>query len=206
MRIGRKQLTALILIISMAVLILDSRTALVGAQEGVQLCISVVIPSLFPFLFLSIMLPSRLLGCNIPGIRRIGQLCGIPDGAESLLLLGFLGGYPTGASMIADAYKQGAISKENACRMLGFCNNAGPAFLFGMVGSLFPVYAVWILWFIHISSALFVGMILPKNQSAKCTIIKTEPISITQALNKSLKVIPYLFKFFSFLILFIIVN
>ena len=33
----------------MLVLILDAKTALAGAKEGIQLCLYTVIPSLFPF-------------------------------------------------------------------------------------------------------------------------------------------------------------
>ena len=35
--------------LGMLVLILDSKTALAGAREGIDLCIRTVIPSLFPF-------------------------------------------------------------------------------------------------------------------------------------------------------------
>ena len=36
----------------MLALILDSRTALAGAVQGVELCLKTLIPFLFPFLFL----------------------------------------------------------------------------------------------------------------------------------------------------------
>ncbi len=188
MRNGKRLLTAGILFVSMAVLILDAKTALTGAQEGIQLCIAVVIPSLFPFLFLTVMLPGLLLGTKIPAIKKLSCLCGVPEGAESILVLSFLGGYPTGAGMVAEAYRQGAISKQSAQHMLGFCNNAGPAFLFGMVGRLFPVYAVWILWLIHILSAIFVGIVTSKKSKDKCSNIQSKPTSVPIALNSSLKI------------------
>jgi hypothetical protein len=54
---------------------------------------------------------------------------------------------------------------------MGFCNNAGPAFLFGIVGSLFESAAVpWILWVIQIVSALIVGMILPNRSLSRVKI------------------------------------
>ena len=38
---------------AMLMLILDGRTALTGAAEGIDLCIRTVIPALFPFFVLS---------------------------------------------------------------------------------------------------------------------------------------------------------
>jgi hypothetical protein len=46
--------------------------------------------------------------------------------------------------------------------MLGFCNNAGPAFLFGVGGLLFQnIWVVLILWFIQILSSILTAAILP---------------------------------------------
>lgn len=188
MKQKKQAFSYIILTISLMILILDSQTALLGVREGILLCISVVIPSLFPLIFLSTMLPSRLLGSRIKGIRSLSILCGIPDGAESMLLLSFLGGYPVGAGMVADAYRQGCISNSAASRMLGFCNNAGPAFLFGMVGSLFSnKMTAWILWLIHILSALLVGIILPDKRKEVCILSRKTPVTVPDALETCVK-------------------
>lgn len=180
--------SCVLLAISLMILILDSQTSIQGARDGITLCVSVVIPSLFPFIFLSAMLPSRLLGSKIKGLRSLSRLCGIPEGAESVLVLSFLSGYPVGAGMVADAYRQGCISRLAASRMLGFCNNAGPAFLFGMVGSLFQnPMTVWILWFIHILSALIVGIILPDKRKEVCILSRKTPVTVHKALETSIK-------------------
>lgn len=181
-------LSVLMLALSLLVLILDAKTSLKGAAKGVSLCLEVVIPSLFPFLFLSAMLPSRLLGRKIKGTKWLCNLCGIPEGAESLLFLGFIGGYPVGAGLVTEAYKQGSISREVASRMLGFCNNAGPGFIFGMVGGLFPnKKVVWLLWLIHIISAIFVSVVLPNKSTDHCVIIQKSPESTTGALESSMR-------------------
>ena len=62
--------------------------------------------------------------------------------------------------------------------MLAFCNNAGPSFLFGMVGPMFSQwYIPWILWSIYIISALMVGMILPGGGAG--AIRKSNPTSLS---------------------------
>lgn len=173
--------------LGMLILILDGKTALAGAQNGVQLCLITVIPSLFPFFVLSILLNSTLYGFQLPFLGKIGQLCGIPTGSEPLLLSGLLGGYPVGAQGIAEAYKAGQLSRQTAQRMLAFCNNAGPAFLFGMVASFFPEgWMVWALWAIHISGALFTAVILPSPTTDDCTLSGKSAMSANQIMARAL--------------------
>lgn len=144
----------------MVILILDAKTALSGAAEGIRLCLQTVIPSLFPFLFLSILLTQSLNAVPIPfpGILR-RWMC-IPKGGEYLYWIGMLGGYPVGAQSIALACRQGKLSPFDAARMLPFCNNAGPAFLFGMGAVLFEDWRICLLlWLIVIISSLLLGII-----------------------------------------------
>lgn len=174
----------------MFIIILDTKTALSGAITGVQLCISTIIPSLFPFIFLSGMLNHYFLGRNMGILSFLGRFCKIPKGAESLLLVGFLAGYPVGAQGITQAYRDGTLSSVTAKRMLGFCNNAGPAFLFGIFPAILSNGIIpWVLWLIHILSALFVGLLLPSESESLCQISNTQQITIHNALENAIKVI-----------------
>lgn len=155
-------LTALSASFGILILILDGKTALTGAQTGIDLCIKTVIPSLFPFILLSILLTNAVSGTSLPWLRPLGRVLRIPEGTETILLTGFLGGYPTGAQAVSSAYLSRQIKKEDAHRMLSFCSNAGPAFLFGMVSSMFPDRkAAFLLWMIHIVSAVLTAILLP---------------------------------------------
>lgn len=169
-------------------LILDAKAAVAGAADGINMCLRTVIPSLFPFFILSIMISTAFTGIDLKMLRPIGRICGIPAGAESLLLLGFLGGYPIGAQSIYTAYQNGSLRKEDAKRMLGFCSNAGPAFIFGMTSALFPSPgAAWLLWAIHILSALFTGILLPRGADSRCIQGPKPVITIPQAVERSIK-------------------
>lgn len=169
-------------------LILDSKTAFIGAKEGIILCVESLIPSLFPLLVFTNIMNSVFIGTEIPFMRPLGQLLGIPQGGESLLILGMLGGYPVGAKAIYDTYESGQISANTAKRLLGFCNNAGPAFIFGIVGTMFKSSTIiWAVWGIHILSALLTGALLPGKTKEICCNKKKFNISFSQSLNKSIK-------------------
>lgn len=146
----------------MLLLILDAKTGLQGAKEGIDLCIHTVIPSLFPFFVLAGVLRNAMSGSKLRILKPLGAMCQIPDNSLYLLLIGLIGGYPVGAQYINQAYTSGQIDRATAKRMLGFCNNAGPAFIFGMCARMFgnPL-AGWALWLIHILSALAAGILLP---------------------------------------------
>lgn len=160
-------------VMAMLVLIFDTQTALKGAQDGISLCIQTVIPSLFPFFFISGIVNQSLLGYSGRVLRPLGRLCGIPAGAEPLLLLGMTGGYPVGAQAVGAAYENGYIHKLDGQRMLGFCSNAGPAFIFGIAGSIFENrWIPWLLWAVLILSSLIVGMLLPGKSRAACQIFE----------------------------------
>lgn len=158
----RKSGTILFAAVAMLFLITDAKTCLQGASDGLEICIKTVIPSLFPFFFLSALLQNALSNQGVSILRPLGKMCRIPSGAEHLLLIGLIGGYPVGAQAVTAAYENGSLSRNDAERMLGFCSNAGPAFLFGMLSPLWHDQAmVWILWGIQILCALCTGILLP---------------------------------------------
>lgn len=188
MKNNRKIWTGFFAAAGLILLILDPKTALAGTREGIELCLYTVIPSLFPFFVFSTLLNNSLTGNNLPFLRPIGKLCGIPQGAESIMFLGILGGYPVGAQMLNNAYIKKSISKDNAQRLVGFCNNAGPSFIFGMAGSLFDRSVIPLaIWLIQILSAIIVGMVIPKGQSTYAPVVSTPKITLAAALERSIK-------------------
>lgn len=170
--------------LGMLVLIIDSEASLAGAREGVDLCIRTVIPSLFPFFLLSQILVSAWTGRQLPMLRPLGKLLGVPEGCESLLIPGFLGGYPVGAKSIHHAWESGCVSEQDANRLLFFCSNAGPSFLFGMAAPLFSKPGTgWILWGIQIVSTILVAYLMRREPG----VAKPVPALLEQSLSQALK-------------------
>lgn len=171
------------------VLIMDSEASLLGAREGIDLCIRTVIPALFPFFLLSQILISTWTGRQIPILRPLGKLLGIPEGSDSLLIPGFLGGYPVGAKSIHHAWETGCISEDDANRLLAFCSNAGPSFLFGMAAPLFARPGTgWILWGIQIISAILVGYFLRKEPGVSKPVSTGKNQTLSQSLQNAVSV------------------
>lgn len=174
--------------VAMLILILDSRTALEGARSGMELILTTVIPSLFPFFFLSIML-STSGGSQFSVLRFPGRLCRLPPEADGILIPAFLGGYPAGAQAVCSMWKCNRISREVGERLLIFCNNAGPSFLFGILSALFPhIWMVWALWGIHIAGAIYAAQLQPCRFPDCASGQQTAPLSLPQVLSSAISV------------------
>ena len=140
MRVNSKQkmlIISEILIVLGAILTIFPRKATNGAYIGIVNCLEIIIPSLFPFMVITIFLtesgyyekifylPSLLLS-KITGVSK--QFCG-------LFFIGMIGGYQSAAKSISLLRRNNTISPENASTLLCFCTNAGPAFLISAVGA-----------------------------------------------------------------------
>ena len=168
-------------------LIMDSPNAITEAKTAISICLETVIPSLFPMCILTNLLIDMLLGNSLGPFSFIHKLCKLPKGSESIFLAGALGGYPLGAKLITEAYNCKALSKQQAQRMLYFCSNAGPAFLFGFCAPLFTKRnAILCLWLVHICSAVILSMFIP-GECGRCVKIPQRKRPIQTIVNDGIK-------------------
>lgn len=189
MKAGSRLKTLIPTVFGFVILILDSKTALAGAMGGLDICLRAVIPSLFPFIFLSSVLTSSILSAPLGSSSAVCRLFRLPMGGGRILLIGLLGGYPVGARCIGEAVAKGKLSQKDGKRMLVFCNAAGPAFIFGITGCLFSQrWVPWCLWGIQVFSAFCMARLLPFPQESSLSENKTAGFSLTQNLSQSLRV------------------
>lgn len=159
----RAALPALALAAAFAALLRFPQEVSASVTEGLRLSVSVLIPSLFPF-FICVNLTSALGLTGVlarvfaPVMRRMFHVSGAGCTA---VLCGAAGGYPSGAQCVAALYREGQLSRAEAEYLLLFCNNAGPAFLFGAVGTVLGIgmTGCLLLWGIHLLSALVIGLV-----------------------------------------------
>lgn len=160
-----------------ALLLYFSGQTVDGAREGLILCGTAVIPSLFPFFVLSNFLIRSGGGDLLAGklSRFMQALFGIAPQGASAVLFGLLGGYPLGAATVAELYQAKQISKADAGRLLRFCSNTGPSFFVGAVGlAVFhSAKAGLLLYAIHAVGALLTGVLLCGRAKQTCRVHPT---------------------------------
>lgn len=142
-----------------------------GVRNGLSLCASVVIPSLFPFMVLSAFLIksglAERMGRVLEPVTRF--IFGLPGCTAAPILMSLIGGFPVGARAAAELRRRGEISQRDFTHMLCFCINAGPAFMVGAVGSMIGSYNGGLLLYLaQIGASLLLGIVmrfvLPRKQ------------------------------------------
>lgn len=149
---------------ALGLLLARSAEAAQAVRDGLALCAGSVIPALFPFLAVSGLLTALDAGAS-PALRPLARLLGCSRAGARAFLLGLTGSYPVGARTVAQLYRRGGISRREACRLLLFSNNCGPAFILGVagLGCFGSLRAGVLLWGVHILAALVIALALPRQ-------------------------------------------
>ncbi len=128
-------LTAVLIAGLIILLLINTHTYKQSMIDGIYTCGKVLVPSLFPFLFLS----SFIVYSN--GLSPITKLLGflskifkIPKEGIIAVLLCLIGGFPVGAKTVSTLYNTGKISLEDAKKLSYCCVGAGPGFLVTFIG------------------------------------------------------------------------
>lgn len=144
-------------------LLFCSEAVSAAVAQTVDLCVGILLPSLFPFFVLSSFLTSTgILQRTAPHLDGLThRLFGLPGSCSAAILLGAIGGYPVGARTVSELYSKGVCTKKDALQTLRFCNNAGPAFLVGSLGAgiLGNKQLGILLYALHLICALLIGLL-----------------------------------------------
>ena len=91
--------------------------------------------------------------------------------------MGLTGGYPLGAATASQLVQSGAVTRAEGERLLGFCNNSGPAFLVGAAGAgvFGSARAGLALYAAHILAALTAGLLMRGNGSGIMSTCPSPP-------------------------------
>ena len=209
----KKLLLSLPILLFAWALLRSPETVAAGAAAGLRLCGDAILPSLFPiFVVISLLLQlgmaRRLEGVFAPLMGPLFHLSGI---CAAPLLVGLVGGYPSGAKTVAELYSQHLLSRREAERALAFVNNCGPAFLLSYVGTgiLGSSRAGVYLLLIHILSSLLSGMLLCRMRAdagrsaapprrppeAEKSLGAALPAAVTSALTATLNICAFVVLF-----------
>lgn len=156
-------LSFVITLIGFAGLLIFTSDCINSAKKAVDMCLNIIIPSLFPFFIFSSLIISSGVCEKIqrPMEKIMKPLFNVSGACSAAFILGILSGFPVGAKTAVTLYEKRLCSKTEAERVLAFCNNAGPFFILGTVGVGMwqSSKAGWILWSAQAISAILTGII-----------------------------------------------
>ena len=131
--------------------------------DGIKLWLAFVVPSLFPYFFITSILSSLSITSKIsnfvsPITKNVFNVNGAVGYA---FFMSILSGYPVGAKIVCDLKEKGVISESESIRASALCSTSSPMFLIASVGSFMfnDIRLGLILFFSHLLSAISIGII-----------------------------------------------
>lgn len=133
-----------------------------GISKGIELCLSVIIPSLYPFTVCSMVIFEYIVHINVKHNSAIKFISGLDAELFIIYFLSCVGGYPIGAMLIENEFKENRISKKDCETLLYFCVNSAPSFTITIIGSILYKSTLlgMIIYFSGISASLIISRIV----------------------------------------------
>ncbi|MGM9642215.1 MAG: nucleoside recognition domain-containing protein [Eubacteriales bacterium] len=133
-----------------------------GIKRGLSVCAGTLIPSLFPFMVISELLVRSGVGEHAARVfgKPMSKLFGVSGAGAAAVILGILCGFPVGAKTASALRKAGELEKDEAARLMTFCNYPSAPFLIFAVGrGLFGSKRTGLLiWLSVLASGLICGI------------------------------------------------
>lgn len=149
-----------------------------GVTEGLKLFIACVLPSVFPYVFVTSVVSSLKVTSVIgkkfsPIMKRCFNLGGVTGYA---FFMSVLAGYPMGAKIVSDMRKGGLLSPAEGVRAAVLCSTSSPMFLIASVGGVMFNDSVFgaLLLVCNFSGAIITGLLFSNYR-------KTEPVGNGEA-------------------------
>ena len=178
-----------------------------GIRRALSLAYQSLVPALFPFMILSDLLLSidwrffdQIIG------TRIGKLFGVSPIAARVIIIGCLSGFPIGAKLCADLYRQGKLSESEAQTTLHLASFCSPAFIIMGIGrgvldsASLGTKIYWIILFSHLLSGLIFRRSRKHSAETSRAYDRQTSFSLTESIEKAglgcMKITAYL-AFFS---------
>ena len=181
---------SIFIVILIFFLIANPQTYMQSTLNGLNVWISSVLPALFPFFFLTKLLTELKVINKIsvflsPISKKLFKCPGI---SAYVFLMSIISGYPVGAKLISELFKNGQITQSDAIKMNSFCSTSGPLFVVGTVGvsMFFSKTTGFIILFSHIVGAIINGLLyrnikIRKNHNEIIIVSNKKPENILSA-------------------------
>ena len=167
-------------------LVISPDKLMTSCYKGLLLFAINVLPALLPFFFFSKILTSLNFADDL-GLflgKPFKALYRVPPCSAYVFSMSVISGYPVGAKLIADLYKSGNVTVNDAKTMTAFCSTSGPMFILGSVGAAMlnnKALAV-VIYLSHCLSALINGL-LYRNKTVSNNV---SPVTCTKKIDSVL--------------------
>lgn len=145
-------------------LFLNSDNVYTSVKKSFDICVNSLIPSLFPFMVISLFMSFSGAGDIFSFILSpfSKHFLHIPKDLGQTVLFSLIGGYPAGVRLLGSLVSEKRLSAYDAGILLGFCVSPGPAFVVLTVGKgmFFSVNTGIIFLISQLSATLIVGAVL----------------------------------------------
>jgi hypothetical protein len=161
-------------------MIIFAKDAAEAVKNSVNICLTVIIPSLFAFMVLSSFVIKtglyKAFSKPFAGFSR--RVLHIPPELFSVFILSAVAGYPVGAKLLSDIHKNGAADSDMCASMQCFCYMGGPAYFCGIVSiTLFGnikfgllIFAVTLITNFTVAVLSAKTRPIPTNKKVFCTV------------------------------------
>lgn len=124
------------ILLLMAIFLSAPDSYLPSVQNGLNLYVVSVLPSMLPFFFFSKLLTELNFAQSSGKLLKkpLRFLFNAPPVSGYILLMSMLCGYPVGAKLVGEFFDSGVLSKEEAKKVASFTSTSGPLFIVGAVG------------------------------------------------------------------------
>lgn len=180
------------------ILAVDNRYSQV-LLDGINLYIACVLPSLFPYFFITACLSnlnvtSRLCSIFSPISKKLFSVSGAVFYAY---FMSIISGYPIGAKIVSELRENNLISETEAVRGSVLCSTSSPMFLIGSVGAIMfnSVLFGLLLYLSNLICSIILGILFSfykKNEKpfdSKLTANKTQNFLYETAFSSSISVL-----------------
>lgn len=131
--------------------------------EGFILWAECVLPSLFPFMVITLILIKTGFAekAALP-LKRVTGIFKLPPAAAVCFIMSIFSGYPAGSKAVTEFYESGCFDKTDCKKLSALCSTSGPLFIIGSVGikMLNDKGAGWKILIAHTIAVLAVGLII----------------------------------------------
>lgn len=181
-----------VLLIIMIGILFNPEASMDSAKDGLYIWLNLLLPSLFPFVFISNLLIVfgfvKFLGKFLEPIMK--PIFNVSGAGLFPFLISMMSGYPIGAKLSASLRDNNLISKTEGNRLISFSSTSGPLFILGtvMIGMI-GINAAPLFIIPHYLGVITVGIFFrfyKKNDTDKFTRVQKEEKQVYKTLGSSM--------------------